>query len=374
MPNKRLRYMGKTYEVEPWGGARNVDTPPTSAESSPVHKKLRTTEDSKEIVHRRFTDNMDGDTEMEETAPQAAKAGASSSGSVRHHHETKIINLRPHYGIPDVITTVLPWTMYFSAVSPATNDSSTSTWFSFRTTSLADIFPRDLSDPSENTTYSAGLYNSVAGKGTKWPVTSRAFPVSGGTGTQQGEKAQWLLWFARQYQAYSVLKCEWEVSMHNPRDDINGDLIVGYGTESYGTSEGKIYPDASLKQAEHWPDLKFKVLRSSADGTDGQNWTTISGTYYPGQEASHVRNDEEVATWVKYTSAIALPTPSLNECMRFFIWKGPFNALEEPQAVNVRLSLRLTVQFRDLLSVFRYPAGQTSVTLTAPTDIRYSVV
>ena len=40
MPNKRLRYMGKTYEVEPWGGARNVDTPPTSAEKYIVHGKI----------------------------------------------------------------------------------------------------------------------------------------------------------------------------------------------------------------------------------------------------------------------------------------------------------------------------------------------
>lgn len=370
MPNKRLRYMGKTYEVEPWGGARNVDTPPTSAESSPVNKKLRSTEEPSDIVHRRFTDNMDGDTDMKEATPQSAKSSTSSNGSVRHNHETKIINLRPHYGIPDVITTVLPWTMYFSAVSPATNNSSTSTHFYFRTTSLANIFPRELSDPTENATYTAGLYNSVAGRGSTWPGTSRAFPTTTGTSTQISEKPQWLLWFARQYQAYTVLKCEWEVSMHNVRDAINGDLIVGYGTESYGSSEGKIYPDASLKLAEQWPDLKFKVLRSSADGTDGGNWTTISGTYYPGQEASHVRNDEDVSTWVKYTDPTALPAPSLNEHMRFFIWKGPFNALEEPQAVNVRISLRLTVQFRDLLSVFRYPAGQTAVTLTAPNDIR----
>jgi len=373
MPNKRLRYLGKTYEVDPWGGARNVDTPPTSAESSPVHKKLRGTEDTKEIIHRRFTDTMDEDTDMKEAGAESAKAASSTSGALRQHHETKIINLRPHYGIPDVITTVLPFTMYFSAVSPATNNSTTSTWFSFRTTSLSDVFPRDLSAPTANATYTQGLYNSVAGKGTTWPGTSRAFPATTGTSTQQNEKPQWLLWFARQYQAYSVLKCEWEVTFHNPRDAINGDLIIGYGTESYGSSEGKIYPDTSLKMAEQWPDLKFRVLRSNADGTDTHNWTTIAGTYYPGQEASHVRNDEDVSTWVKYTDPTALPTPSLHEFMRFFIWKGPFNALEEAQAVNIRISLRITAQFRDLLSVFRYPATQTAVSLTAPTDIRSAV-
>lgn len=364
--------MGKTYEVEPWGGARNVDTPPTSAESSPVHKKLRGTEDEKQVVHRRFTDTMDGDTDMGEASSSAAKAGASATAAAKHHHETKILNLRPHYGIPDAITTILPWTMYFSAVSPATNNSSSSTHFYFRTTSLSDIFPRELTDPTENTAYTAGLYNAVAGRDTTWPSTSRAFPGTTADGTHTSERPQWAFWFAKQYQAYCVLKCEWEVTMHNPRSAVNGDLIIGYGAEVTGTTDGKVYPDTGLTIAEHFPDMKFKVLRSSNDGTDSGNWLTFSGTYYPGQEASHVRNDEDVETWTKYTDPTALPAPSLYERMRFMIWKGPFNIREEAQPVNIRLSLRLTVQFRDLVPVLRHPATQSSVTWTAPTDIRFA--
>lgn len=369
MPNKRLRYMGKTYEVEPWGGARNVDTPPTSAESSPVHKKLRGTEDTKEIVHRRFTNTMDGDTDMGEASSSAAKAAASTGGSTaQHKHETKVLSLRPQYGLDQVITVTLPFTMYFSAVTSDVNNALAQDFY-FKTTSLANIFPKDLSDPTAGASYSMGLYKRLASSGTTWPNPNRAFPRTTADGTMTTEAPQWLKFWAKLYQAYTVIKTEWEVTIHNPRAANNADLIIGYGPEAYGSSSGIQYPTTYLSSAEHFPDLKFKLIPGNNDGSTRNQFTTISGTYYPGMVSEHVSNDEDITTWNKYTDPTALPSPALTEQMKFFLWKGPFNSEPTNQAVNIRLSLRITAQFRDLQEAFRYPAGQTAISLTGPTDI-----
>ena len=179
----------------------------------------------------------------------------------------------------------------------------------------------------------------------------------------------WLTFWAKMYQAYSVLKCEWELLMYNPRAAAQADLIVGYGPEAYGSTSGVQYPLTWLSNAEHFPDLKFKVLQSNNDGSNRGRYTTIAGTYYPGQVKEHVSNDEDVQTWNKYTDASALPAPALTERMRFFLWKAPFNSDVNAQPVNIRLHLRITAQFRDIQEVFRYPAGQTAISLTGPTDV-----
>lgn len=366
MPNKRLRYAGKTYEIEPWGGAKNVDTPPTSAESSPVNKKLRGDQGNQEIVHRRFTDTMDGDTNMEES--QAASVSkTASNGSQKQSHETRIITQQPHYGLPDVTTVVLPYTFYYSMVSPASNASNNPTSFKFRLTSLVDIVQTSTPTPTPAAAYTAGCFNRLAANGTSWPNPERIFPsILSAGGTAEGP--QWRTWWARMYQAYTVLKTDYEIMIHNPRNVVNGDLILAYGPEVVGTADGKVYPTAPLSQAEHWPDIDFKLIKSSIyDERD--RYTLLSGTYYPGKEKSHVRNDEDVSTWTKYTDAAAMAAPTLVESMHLLLYKGPFNSQEENMAVNIRVSLRITAQFRDLIPVLRHTAGQTDVVFTAPDDI-----
>lgn len=373
MGKKHLRYAGHTYEIEPWGGAKNIDTPPTSAESSPVNKKLRGAQDSQEIVHRRFTDTkMDTDTNMEEkTAATSGKSAASTDGSKRHKHETKILNLRPEYGVPTVSSVILPFTMYFSAFT-GENNNMDGTTFAFRTTSLADIFMNTLTEPTPDTAYTSGVFTHLVGSQDKWAATLRNFPSPTGSGSHIVERPQFLRYWARMYQAYSVLKCEWELTFHNPRPTNNADIVVGHIEEAYGSSNGIQCPDCTLSEAEHFPDMKFKILRSNADGSTDAQFLTVAGTYYPGQVSEHVSNDEDVQTWTKYTDPTALPTPALTERIKFYLWKAPFNYYADRQGVNVRLSLRFVAQFRDLHEAFRYPAGQSNITLTAPQDIYYS--
>lgn len=369
MPNKRLRYMGKTYEVEPWGGAHNVDTPPTSAESSPVHKKLRGPEDSKEIVHRRFTDTMDQDGDS--TMPESSAKTQGSEGKGHQKHETKILNLRPQYGLEQVKTVILPFHMYFALVTSDVN-TDLGQYFGFRTTSLANIFPFDLADPSAGAAYSPGLYKYLGNGGTTWPNPDRLFPATTNHGTVTNERPQWLQFWAKMYQAYTVLKCEWEVTFYNPRENVNSDLIIGYGEEAYGSSSGVQFPQVTLASAEYFPNMKFKMLHSNNDGSTRNRFTIVSGTYYPGMVSEHVSNDEDVQTWNKYTDPTALPAPALTEQMKFFVWKGPFNTDTTAQPVNIRLSLRFTAQFRDLQEAFRYPYAQTAISLIGPTDVTRS--
>lgn len=363
---KHLRYAGKTYEIEPWGGAHSVDQSPTI---SPVHKKLRRADTDKEIVHRRFTNTMDEDTNMEGNEPAAAK-GKGSAHPHQGKHETKVIKQQPQYGLPQVQTVTLPFTMYFCAITQDANNNTIPTQFRIKMTSLANLFPFSLDDPSSaGSAYVPGLYNRVGSEGTTWSNPLRSFPQNTSSGTHTTERPAWLTFWAKIYQAYTVTKCEWEMTLHNPRASNQAEVIIGYGEEAEGVNSGVNFPQTGLAQAENFPDMTFKMLHSNNDGSTRDKYCNIAGTYYPGQVKEHVSNDEDVQTWVKYEDPTALPAPALTEQMRFYLWKAPFNSDPNPQPINIRLHLRITAQFRDIREAFRYPAGQTAISLTAPTDV-----
>lgn len=319
----------------------------------------------------------DGDVqeeEMEEAPPVAAVNALRSSGSTGASHgykETAIIHQQPHYGVPEVMTVILPWTQYFS-VCTADNSSGVATDFRVRMTSLSDYFPDSIGNAGGLTgsAYTQGIWNSVVGGTGSWPSTVVPFPATPATKTN--EHAAWQQYFLRMYQAYTVLKCEWEVTFHNPRNRVNADVMVAVAEEAYsGSSSGNVVPaSALLVQAENWPGLRWTHVDSSGDNTEERCWKVMKGTYYPGQANKNVRNDESVQTWTTYTDPVNPSAPSLTEQLHFMLWKAPFNDGIECQQLNVRLHLRITAQLRDLNVQFRYPlSGQSAVTLTAPADV-----
>lgn len=357
------------------------DSPPTGDFKTPDKKRLRGSSDiSPPEKMKRFRVEPDGDAMVDDEAPaeessRGSTLGKSGKGSTRGIHETKIIPQQPHYGVPECVTVTLPHTMYFAAVTGQYNNSGSQD-FNFRTNALTDLFPPSLTSNAPSAPFAKGLYPTVVGGGSTWQAPLRNFPATITTGASVSERPHWLRYYARMYQAYTVLKCEWEVTFHNPRTAINGDLIIGHQEESYSsTSSGNVSADATLLvQSEMWPDVKWNMVHSQADSAEDRSWTVVKGTYYPGQANKNVRNDEAAQTWTTYASATAIDLPTLTERIHFKIWKAPFNDVDHCQGVNVRVHLRITAQFRDLNEAYRYPiSGLTAITQTVPDDIFSSV-
>ena len=312
---------------------------------------------------------VDDDEEMDTPPTEATVAAKSSSSSGQHgYKETSIIPQQPHYGLPEVLTITCPWTFYCSG-GLNTAGGPTPRELSFRTTSLTDIFMGTVAHPTAGGAIGGNLYDSVVGGSLNFSSPLVEFPSR--PVDKSTEHPQWAQYFGRLYQAYSILKCDWEMTIHNPRNRVNADLIVGWLEEAYiGTSSsGNVAPSAPLIQAENWPGIKFRIVHSTADGSEKDNWQVIKGTYYPGQANKNVRNDEAVQTWTTYTDPTAFATPSLTELLHFMVWKAPFNDAQENAGFNIRMHMRFTVQFRDLVAAARYPtSGQTDVVQTLPGD------
>ena len=372
---KKIHYLGKEYTVGAWGGATRSG-PDQLDPKSPDAKRLRRGDVDLPIHagNTRHVIDEEGDTTMGSgsgtgTAPAAPAArgmaiSSNGSGTKKSAHETPIIPQTPHYGFPEVATVILPWTGYFSWISPSTN-TGTSNDFRFLTTNINSILSESVTDPTAGAAFASGLYSRLiktSYDGT-WTAPLLQFPtfLAGVT-----EAPTYAAWYKKMYDVYNVNKCEWELLFHNPMTSTNGDLLLAYSEEAYpaGSSSGNTVPDSTtLQQTEQFPDMKWKILKSNTSGAPEHNLTMISGTYYPNKANKNVRNDEDVKTWTNVAN-----NPTLTEQIHLKLLKAPFNE-EGFQGVNVRLHVRLTVQFRDLKTTFRYLSSSSPETLASYTDV-----
>lgn len=378
-------YMGREYTTDPWGGIHfkdNADSPTMRAqtapnivtpEKEPAPKRplgLPAPEDVTGPSRKRMDLQVaDGNTATEKAV---VVANAANSNQKKSAHETQIIDQRPHYGIAECVTVTLPYTQYFSVIARGGVDAVSTDW-RIRMSSINDIFVDAITTPAGGSAFAHGIYNRMVGTGQpiNWPSAGPPdlrlkFPYT----PTAAERPTWAQWYTTQYQMYTVLKTEWEMTINNPFAARQADMLLAWDEEAYTTSStGNVIPDGTTAiYTEQWPGLKWKVLHSNSNGAPEENWCTIGGTYYPGQANKNVRNDEEVSTWTKVNEV-----PSLKEQVHFKLWKAAFNDYQNGQdtayqAVNIRLHMRLTVQFRDLQEALRYP-GVAALTLSAATDI-----
>lgn len=308
----------------------------------------------------------DGDMVMESSLSAAAP---TSSGSKSAMHETPITKAVPTYGLPETHTCVLPFTMYFSGTTGATPGDITTT-FSVRLNSIYDIFMNTLSAQTAGAAKNANtLYNKIAateGQTNNFPATVFNFPAATSTGANTAEAPAFRAWFEKMYEVYTVLGVEYELTIHNPNRSVNGDIIVGYAETSFGsTSSEQQIPAAALYYMERWPGIKWQIIKSQGDGATDHCIDIIKGHYRPGQARRNVFNDEDIKTW---TATSASPA-NFTEQLQVFFGKAPFNDTDSLNHINFRLHLRIICQFKDLKVNFRYPAGQSAVTLSAPADL-----
>ena len=346
--------------------APDYTTPPllkNSAEDPTItpnpHKRIRSG------TRRQLIMDTNKDVPME--SARGVSVGTQASG-MKGTQETPISMQKPVYGVPETRTVILPWTQYLSAGVPANNTSACNN-FSIRLTSPYDTLVDNLTLPTAGTAIGTGLYNKLAetGQQNTWQATLMSFPAETGAGANTSEAPMWRSYFDKLYDYYTCLGVEYEITVCNPIQKLNADVVVGVGVDTYSTtSTGNVFPTgASLFQMETWPGLQWRVIKSTADGTTDQTFTVFKGYYKPGQEKRNVNNDEDVKTWTKTTEQ-----PSLTETLRIFISRAAFNDQTNRQALNFRIKMKFIIQFKDLKVNYRFPlSGQTAINQSAPADI-----
>ena len=286
--------------------------------------KVKELEPDKKRVSRRIIpmENETNDQDMAETARAGTSNGAGGSGP-HGRHETQVIMQQPHYGIPEVATVIFPFTTYLSKVVDASN-AATMSEYRLKLQSLYNILPGGpTTDPSPGGAFVVGNYGTLVGGGSTWPNPLRVFPRTQPTTPSNTEAPQWREYYAKMYQHYTVLRTEWEVTFHNPRQLVNSDILIGhcYSAHKAGEESGNVVPASTTAAMEYFPGIKWDIVHSQGDSREDSCWLTLKGTYFPNQGNKNVRNDEDVKTWTAMGQV-----PSLEEMLQIFIGKAAFNS------------------------------------------------
>ena len=353
--------------------------------------------------------NEQADEPMQETT----LARASNGGPNQVAKETPITQARPTYGLQETHTTILPWTGWITA---AGLDKRRPQQLKIRMNTPWDMLDATTSDIGTadgiNIT-TKGLYNRQIDTSGKYSTSQQSrYPVEFGNNTTQAhERPAWREYWAKLYEYYTVLGCEYEIILYNPIQvkDVrlqiaqenkrfvsgpttitfpaiqqfidcgfyNTDCICGvqYGTYSAtATSTGNVMPATNYEEMRAYPGIRWYPIK-------GGQKAVIKGTYRPGQAKRNIVNDGDVKTSTKTTDGV--PT-TLSEILTLNLFMDPFfngrqqdryclnaagdMATYEAQAtganirgaVNMEINLKYIVQFKDLRQQARYPNTVTT--------------
>lgn len=305
------------------------------------------------------------DDPMGETALARAPGGGPNSVS----KETPI---SPYpsltFGLQETHTTILPWTAWLSVSLPQWT-VQTQTQMKMRMNS-----PYDMLESTLSTSPAVGAAPTVNGLyGCPFDQTGKrvnngnvAYPQTIAAGANAGERPQWRDYWAQLYDYYTVLGCEYKITMMNPSDSQGQNLIVGTGFDSYSTtatSTGNVMPVCAIADAMGFKGMRWDVIMSNSPDHDS-SIAVIKGRYKPGQTKRNVINDGDVKTWTAMGS-----TPNLTESLVLNFWRAPLQyysgagiATEatQPHCMNMQVELKYIVQYKDLKQQARYPNRTTT--------------
>lgn len=303
----------------------------------------------------------DDDVEMADTSARSANGGPGNQLS----KETPI-SIYPSlsYGLQETHTTILPWTGWCSAQcshtgAPAEVRIRMNTPYDFWQSSVTQWVSNPLS--SQNTIYNRQIHgDDTIQAGFTFPENMNNLTAT--------ERPWWRDYWGQLYEYYTVLGCEYKITMVNPITVAGGSAIVGKTFDSYTDIQGatgNITPPTNLSEAMSFKGMQFKVIRESYGGPTGHNVETIYGRYKPGDARRNIANDGDVQTWHKTMFDGAIPvaagTPKLSELLVLQFWRAPL--AHAFGAVNMQIELKWIVQFKDLRNMARnpntIPAGTT---------------
>lgn len=307
------------------------------------------------------------------TAEARAASSGSSIGAGNTTKETPVLqNAKPSYGLQETHTTLCNFDGFFSAVFL---DHTAPLVTEFRVTSPGDCFATTLKTLAVNTAWAKELYNvpynAAASRDT---ATASEFPIKTIDAAYTAERASWFNYWAKIYEYYTVLSCDYEIVINNPTGGNLNDALVAWDFNSYSDTAGatgnKTPQDATLMDMMTFKGIKWTKINSTTAIADSTTTKVIRGTYIPGMANRNVSNDGDVKTW-NLTDVFAQPT--LKEFLTLYFYKGALSYAKPatlPVGLNVQYKLKYKIQFKDLRLNARYPkTGGTAITQTISTDV-----
>lgn len=333
---------------------------------------------------KRTTANME--TINSTAAPTlASRSGSAAAGSSQQQGsgETPVtLNVSPELGIfTETRTTILPIRFGFSFNkinnSRAITDKN---WFYIRMNSPYNILKDNtFVDQAESGAIAVGpsVCQAIAyGAGTN-PATLQSFqvglvPPTGQNSTNAGSGViatdkivpAWRNFYAKIYEAYTVLETQYRITFVSPETTIGNRSIVYVEKDTYGaTSTGNVIPtDRYPHEYETWKNVDKHIIYER-NNNDSAGWIKIiSGVWKPNTWAKNVKNDADVKTW---SVSGAEPSPDYTENLALIAKSDEY--CTDYVNLNVFVELRYVVQWKDLNAKCRYPYHNNL--LTAPLDI-----
>jgi hypothetical protein len=199
------------------------------------------------------------------------------------------------------------------------------------------------------------------------------FPYTTPSGASATEKAWWFAYWAKIYEYYTVLNCEYEIVVTNPTTSNSQGMIIGIDFDAYSNTAGatgNITPKvASLMEMRSFKHIKWRRVGPNSPETNySPNTIVIRGNYKPGMAHRNVSNDGDVKTWNAINAQ-----PTLKEFLNLYFYRDPLSYIDNdtPMGVNVSVKLMYTVQFKDLQQQARYPCNSlTDIVQNIDTDVK----
>lgn len=285
------------------------------------------------------------------------------------------------YGLQETHTTILPWTGYLAAtgfdhVSPVVID--------LRLTQPQDVLAKVVQGLAAGAAWGKDVYSvPYNNNATRSTATAAEFPAvvsTGGAapGGANTEKATWWDYWKKLYEYYTVLGCEYEIIINNPGSQVGTEGVVGWDfnahTDTAGAS-GNITPqDQRLAVMKQYKGIQWRTIAVGNENGSGraESNVVIKGRYTPGQARRNIVNDGDVKTWIKTNGATAPDSPTLKEFLTLYFFRHElayFKPADRLIGVNMQITLKYIVQFKDLYRNARYPnTSDGDITQVIDTD------
>lgn len=307
--------------------------------------------------------SKDGDVQMAE----ARASGGSGPSSVSK--ETPISNYPSlTYGLQETHTTILPWTGWLTAVKGPSSNNWIPQQLKIRMNTPYDMLDVAIrADPGDGTSFGNEGFYAVPSTTGAAQATGARYPERFTTNnTEATERPAWRNFWASIYDFYTVLGCEYQITIKNPHTTAGFNMLCGVQYDTYSdtaTSTGNVMPLTRLSEVMAFKNIKwYPIWCNNSNDVERSNITVISGSYKPGQAKRNIVNDGDVKTW----TATGTTLPTLKEILTLNFWQHPLNEMstESMSALNIQVDLKYIVQFKDLKQQARYPN-----TVTADQDI-----
>lgn len=313
----------------------------------------------------------------QEAARAPSGALASGGGNNPQSKETPISNYPSiSYGLQETHTTILPWTGWVSA---AQLSKGLPAQLRLRMNSPYDMFLDGLlGSPNYGQAFAngTGLYAVTVGTNGLRGAYGSNFPAT--MGNNSSERPAWREYWSTIYEWYTVLGCEYKITIENPVANLGGRVICGVQFDSSSTtagSTGNVMPQTLFKDTLAFKNIEWHVINENRSETNNENITIIQGRYMPGMIKRNIQNDGDVKTWTNtdpsYAGTPSGSIPTLRDVLTLNFWRHPLAysldnenggpgtppATANQTGVNIQMELKYIVQYKDLKEQARYPSA-----------------